>query len=210
MSESKINYFSLSDLSKNETKTEATKNTDPFDYFKDRYGSSGGPLGIFTGVKTDKDGNAIPDPYGTNKKEFKNTYNMLNPRSFDNEMEDEQHSKDMYMLSITNPVKFLQVKQALLKKFQITAKDFRDSIFDVLLSSGIRPIRAEETASSIAKSIWTTLKSYLDKEILPSQLEHGVLARQSMMAEKRINASKQVEAAMTKDIGKSMKEAEGK
>lgn len=138
-------------------------------------GYSTNPFGIKLVEKTTGDPSKGYDlSTGDPAQNLINFSRLTDVNTLENLLEEEDHSRDMYVMSITKPVEFVKAKNDLIQKFQESATAFRKELLNLLIKFRISPAKANQTSSSAAKELYRILKHYLDTEIYPSKLEEQI------------------------------------
>ena len=156
---------------KDPVKYYSSRNTITDDLFKVPKKTDEGKIqeGVFEGSKDDV-------------SRFLNTYSIYNQKTFGNYLREEEHARDMFKMSIEDPVAYVSAKNAVQNSFGTTSKQLYKTIFEILVKSNASPIKAERDAGILAGEIYNKLVEYLNKEIYPSVLEDSINARRKNVA----------------------------
>lgn len=115
---------------------------------------------------------------------FLDKFTYSNDNSIENRINEENHSRDMLLLSITKPAEFLQSKAALLQLMQNAALNIRKQMFRALVDYGVSGRKSELASGAIGSQIYNVMSNYLHTEIFPSTLENEIVNRKTNKAVK--------------------------
>lgn len=177
-----INYGKLNE---DEKKKYAAKN-DPTKYYSTEIFN---PFGLPT--KKDDDKGLIFDPSKGITDQYDSFLNLnasLNENSFENRLGEERHARDMFVMSVTKPLEFLEQKDILLKMVEESVRNIRKSIFRVLVDGKVAPKKAELGSTYCASVMYSVLKDYVNKEIFPSTLEQSIMERRAATAASKLTS----------------------